>query len=290
MDKNILKQLYKPISIQEYDDDYFAELINFLQTSCPEESIDYYINCIKFFLCSDDESLEDLVNLLSEFQAEEPELTRGKRAQLSVFAQAIVAERILNSEDDNLRIAISLALRTLMFGKDKIINQFQIGYLKDFHRKIVEERIKEYKESILSEKNEDALAFIIRENEVLKWQLNLNISESQESNETLIAFNLGKELALKSGTHFTCLYPEAYMAKIILSTRKYDSYIEVMRISEILDSVNLIPKINEYDVILFPILSKSVLNDFKINLIDLAIEVYYEQMLLNYLILIKNGE
>lgn len=290
MDKTILKQLYKPICIQEYDDDYFDELIDFLQNSCPEASFDYYLNCMKFFLCSDDEALDDLVNLLAEFQTEDPDLLRKKRAHLTVFAQAIVYERILNSSDDDLRIAISLSIRTLMFGRENIINHFQIGCLKDFHRKIIEEKIKEYKKSILSDKNEDALTFIIKENEVLKWQLNQNISESQESNNALFAFNLGKEFALKCGTHFTCIYPEAYIAKIIQSSKKGDSYIEEMRISEIIDSINLITEINGHDSVLFPILSMSVANDFKINLIDLAIEVYYEQMLLNYLTLIEDGE
>lgn len=285
MDKNILKQMYKPICIREYEDEYFDGLIDVIENSCSDEPFEWYIRCIKYFIHSDDEFSEELINLLDGVDGgSSTEIIKKNKAELSVFAQVILYERIMNGEDKNLALSLSLSLNTIMFGCEETLNQFHIDRMKSFYREINKERMMKYKEPAETETYKDVLNFMQTENNVLKWLLNIDKPKSSELDEKQFALNLGKELAKRCGTQTIFNYPEAYITKIILSSPdRIDFYSDKIPVKEVFNLLNFNDgSVDSYNS-LFPLLSKTLKYNTKFSLIEYAIEVYYEQMLFNHI-------
>lgn len=285
MDKNILKQMYKPICILEYEDEYFDGLIDVIENSCSDESFEWYIRCIKYFMNIDDEFNEEFINLLDGIDEDSSfDNIEKNKAELSVFAQAIIYERIMNGADKNLALTLSLSLNTIMFGREVTLNQFHIDRMKSFYREINKERMMKYKEPSETETDKDIFNFMKTENNVLKWLLNMNIPESSELDEKQFALNLGKELAKRCGTQTIFNYPEAYLTKILLSSPdRIDLYSDKIPVKEVFNLLNFNDvSLDSYNSF-FPLLSKTLKYYTEFSLIDYAIEVYYEQMLFNHI-------
>lgn len=285
MDKEILKQLFKPICIHEYSDEYYVTLINVIKTACNENSFEWFIKCLKVYALGefDDEFRLELINYLHSVNNDSTlEMNANNEAKLSVFAQAIVYECIFNCDDKVRASTLSLALNTLMFGVEKSLNHFYVTKMRSFFRESNINAIKKNRESKNGETNSESSDYINVENKVLKWILNLDRKKYPKLNDEQFALYLGKELAEKSSTNAIFNYPEAYIAKILDSSstvkNNYSKKIEIGKIFRKLDNYVVSVSLNN---VLFPLMSNTVKTNMKISLIDFAIEVYYEQMLLN---------
>lgn len=280
MDKEILKQMYKPICIHEYSDGYFESLKDVIEAACNENSFEWFIECIKSLTLKElnDELRISLVNYLHSVDVDiSQELISRNNAELLVFTQAILYECIINNEDKARATGLSLALNTILYGIEESLNQFYLAKMKTFYREISIKTIQEARES----QNND---FINAENKVLKWMLSIDRKKYSDLNDEQFAYKLGKELAEKSGVNPIFNYPEAYVTKILLaSIDGKDSHFEEKDIEEIMGKLYSNIEKESCDNVLCPILNRTIKNNIKISLIDFSIEVYYEQMLLNHL-------
>jgi len=293
MDKEILKQLYKPIFIHEYSDEYFDSLIEIIETSCIEKSFDWFIKCIKCFALgeSDEEFRLTMANFLHSVDDTIPlEMISKNEAELLVFAQAIVYECIMISSDQMRASALSLALNTMTFGIEKSLNKFYVAEMKSFYRVNSKKNIQETRKPVNEENIKDSFNFINTENKVLKWILNLDRKKNLVLNDEQFVWNLGKELAEKSGTMAIFNYPEAYIAKILNSTSVKNIYSKEIDIQRVFEKLIANDENASIDNVLFPVMSRTFKYELEISLIDFAIEVYYEQMLLNHLNAIDYGK
>jgi len=294
MDKEILKQLYKPVFIHEYSDEYFDALIDVIETSCNNQSYEWFIKCIKCFVLEDfeDEFRLSLANDLHTLNKDiSLEMICKNEAELIVFTQAIVYECVINCSDQVRASIISLALNTIMFGIEKSLNQFYVTQMKSFYREYCKKFIQDIRKSVNEENNKDSFDFNNTENKVLKWMLNVDREMFSELNNEQFIMNFGKEMAKKTGVNPIFNYPEAYIAKILNSSSIVKNiYSEEIEIKKVFGKLDFNEEYAKCDNVLFPIMSMTFKNNVKISLIDFAIEVYYEQILFNNIILNNYGE
>lgn len=286
MDKETLKKMYKPICIHVFNDEYFDSLLNVIESICNEKSIVWLINCIKGFVLEEFEydfkiELAKYLEAILEDESITAEIIAQNNAELAIFSQAIVYEGIMNNSIKEDALILSLALNTLSFGNEESLNHHYLSLMKKYYR---EKSIENINRVRIDEEKNELIDSLTRENIVLKWMINLNRDRYRELNDSQFAFKVGKELAEKSGTQQIFRYPEAYIAKIMLSSNILEDSLDAKRdLKEVLKSIKPVEEFFDEDESLYPVLTQTTNKQVKISLIDFAIEVYYENVLFNHL-------
>lgn len=283
MNDEILKKIYKPIYITEYESDYFENLAELIVENCSSEEFIWYYKCILLFLGLEDDSefRNNLSILLQEVEEDDmdSEISNGYAAH-SVFCLAILYNCVINGEDNTLSSTLSLVFNTIMFGSNNTVSKSIVDEIKGFYRK---NQIELLSQSTTSEITEtvDSLKAV---NKTLKFLLNTDCKNNDELTDVEFIIKFCKEFAITSELEPIFKYPEAYITKSIINSSIPISGIKT--INEIKPSIDKIYQdfsIENFELA-FPLLTSSIDRNQQHRLIDLAIEVYYEQMLYNLII------
>lgn len=280
MNEEILKRIYKPIYITEYESNYFENLAELIIEKCSDKEFSWYYKCILLFLGLENDSVfrSELSSLLKEVEEDDMtyEMSNGYAVH-SVFCLAILYNCIINGEDKDLSSLLSLTLNTITFGNNNTICRSFVDEIKGFYRENHIESLSQNSTSGTSETVDSIKAA----NKTLKFLLNIERKNTEELTDVEFVIKFCADFAVTSALEPIFKYPEAYITKTIINSSIPVS--EIKAITEIKQSISKIYQdfSIEYFELAFPILTLSIGHNQQYKLIDLAIEVYYEQMLYN---------